>query len=199
MTRLTDGEKQTVGFYDSNATAWSDAHLDGGYWKKQLNEFKRLLPAGKVLEIGCGGGRDARDLIKRGYSYTGTDISAGLLKEARKNVPGQTFHQQSVYDLNFDEKFDGFWASAVLLHIPKKRINDALKSIKSVVKKEGIGYISIKNGRGERTLEDGRFFSFWTKGEFSKILEKNGFEIINFIHDPRSPTDDWLCFFVRAK
>ena len=59
-------------------------------------------------------------MIAFGYDYTGTDISTGLLNEARKKVPGQSFYEMSVYDLDFPEgTFDGFWASAILLHIPK--------------------------------------------------------------------------------
>lgn len=200
MTKLTDEEEQTKQSYNNSAHKWSEAHLNKGYWQKQIAKFHQLLPKGEIIEIGCGGGRDARELVEMGYKYTGTDISAGLLKEARKNVPGQKFYEQSVYELSFPKKFDGFWACAVLLHIPKSRISEALRSIKSVIKPGAIGFISIKNGDeeglyGEKPAQ--RFFAFWKKDEFSKVLAKNGFEVVDYIHDPRSPTDDWLCFFVK--
>lgn len=195
---LSQPDEMNTKFYDDNAKPWSDDHLNAGYWQAQLNTFHKLLPKGKIIEIGCGGGRDARDLIKLGYEYVGTDISEGLLEEARKNVPGYTFLKQSMYDLFSAKKFDGFWASAVFLHAPKDKIGEALGSTKSVLKRGAIGYISVKKGEGEGVF-GGRFFSFWDKSEFDDVLKKNGFEILDFIHDPRSPTDDWLCFFVRLK
>ncbi|HVO86282.1 MAG TPA: class I SAM-dependent methyltransferase [Candidatus Binatia bacterium] len=200
MSSLTDKEKLTKGFYDRNAHSWSNQHMSRGYWAKQIAEFKKLLPKGKILEVGCGGGRDAKELIALGYSYTGSDVSSGLLKEAKQNLPEQKFVLQSVYELSFPEKFDGLWASAVLLHIPKARIDEALSSIKSVLKPGAIAYISLKNGEGEEVIgedDSARFFAFWKKEEFSKALARNGLEVINYIHDPRSLTDDWHCFFTK--
>lgn len=46
------------------------------------------MPAGKILEVGSGGGRDAKDLIEMGYEYIGIDISKGLLEEAKKYLEG---------------------------------------------------------------------------------------------------------------
>lgn len=115
---------------------------------------QELLPTGKVLEIGSGGGRDAKELIAKGYKYTGTDVSKGLLEEARKANPSTVFLRQSVYDLDFpDNTFDGFWASAVLLHIPKDRIDEALSRLRAVVRNDGIGFISIKQGEGQKIEE----------------------------------------------
>ncbi|HET9721941.1 MAG TPA: methyltransferase domain-containing protein [Candidatus Saccharimonadales bacterium] len=200
MTDLTKEEKITKRSYDQNAHQWSENHSHRGYWRRQIVKFHELLPSGEIIEIGCGGGRDARELVELGYKYTGTDISPELLKEARKNVPGQKFYEQSLYELSFPKKFDGFWACAVLLHIPKSRISEALNSIKSVLKPQAIGFISIKNGQGEDLYGNEkikRFFSFWKKEDFEQVLKTNGFEIIDYIHDPRSPTDDWMCFFVK--
>ena len=134
--KLTPQEKLTIEAYDQNATTWAQSRNKKGDWAKEKETFKEYLPSGKVLEIGSGGGRDAKDLIEMGYEYTGTDISKGLLEEARKNNPKATFLLQSVYELDFPEKtFDGFWACAVLLHMPKDRMSEALKSIHNVIKK----------------------------------------------------------------
>src|SRR3989344_37116 len=184
--KLTPQEKLTIEAYDQNATTWAQSRNKKGDWAKEKETFKEYLPSGKVLEIGSGGGRDAKDLIEMGYEYTGTDISKGLLEEARKNNPKATFLLQSVYELDFPEKtFDGFWACAVLLHMPKDRMSEALKSIHNVIKKGGIGFISLKKGEGEKFVEGDhvgiaykRFFSFWEEDEFTSYLEQNNFEIL---------------------
>lgn len=94
-------ELDTISSYDAYGQAWADAHQDFEFWPLELERFKTYLSKGKILEIGSGGGRDAKKLIAAGYEYTGTDISKGLLEAAKKNNPGGLFLQKSVYDLNF--------------------------------------------------------------------------------------------------
>lgn len=150
--KLTQEEKLTIKAYDDNAKAWADSRNIQGDWAKQKETFKKYLPTGKVLEIGSGGGRDTKDLIAMGYEYTGTDISKGLLVEAKKNNPNAKFLLKSVYDLDFPAgSFDGFWACAVLLHMPKDRMSEALKSIHQVLKKEESALSRLKKA-GERNL-----------------------------------------------
>lgn len=203
MTKLTKDEEATKQNYDKIASIWVPHHLTPKFWGDELDKFHKHLPKGRILEIGCGGGRDARELTELGYDYIGTDVSTGLLAEARKNNPGVRFEEKSVYDLDFTEKFDGFWCAAVLLHIPKKRIDEALKAIKRNVKIGGVGFIAIKEGDGEKmdhsSDKDGgdRFFAYWQNEEFKKVLTKNGFEILHQNYMPMSKRTKWLCYIVK--
>ncbi len=195
-------EQKTVGYYDTEAEEWVSAH--GGsegdsYWKDQMAKFHELLPNGKVLEVGSGAGKDAAALISLGYDYTGTDASEGLLKIAQRRNPGAKFERMAVNDLEFPEgEFDGFWTSATLLHIPKSGIDGSLERIKRVVKPGGIGFISVKQGGGEKEDEEtGRWFAFYTKDEFSDILGRNGYEILE--SETRVTEEDtWLVFYVKS-
>ena len=144
--QLLPEEQMTLDAYNQVAAQWAAEHDDPEYWSLELDLFHQLLPQGSIVEIGSGGGRDAKELIAFGYHYTGTDISAGLLQVAQQALPGQTFVQQSVYDLSFDQEFDGFWASAVLLHIPRSRIHQALSRIRQSLRVGAIGFISLKDG-----------------------------------------------------
>jgi len=198
MTQLTKDEEATKRVYDRTAKQWADAHTSADFWKEELTMFQKLMPSGKVLEIGAGGGRDAKELIKLGYEYVGTDISAGLIAVAQQANPGAAFQQISIYDLDFAEPFDGFWCSAVLLHIPKRRINEALRAIKKNIKPGGIGFIATKEGEGEQVEADGRLFVFWSNGEFKKLLTSNGFEVVHEGYRPMSKRTKWLMYHVRA-
>ncbi len=201
--KLTPQEQQTVDAYDVNATAWADSRDKQGVWGNEKNKFHSYLPQGKIVEIGSGGGRDAKDLIAMGYEYIGTDISKGLLEVAKKNNPAVTFFLKSVYELDFPEKsFDGFWASAVLLHMPKNRIDEALQNIKHILKPGGIGFISLKKGDGEKFVEGDhvgisykRFFSFYKQEEFAEVLKRNNFEILESYEFDHS-NKKWLAFFI---
>lgn len=204
--KLTPEEEITVKTYDEMAEAWVYEHRTPGFWAAQIATFKKYLSGGKLLEIGSGGGRDAKELIEAGYEYVGTDVSAGLLQAARKINPGVEFLNQSVYELDFPEdSFDGFWASAVLLHIPKARIDEAMQSLNRVVRNGGVGFITVKQGEGEKIeLEEAqtpgvhkRLFSYYSEDEFKDILDRNKFEVLESYVKPTQGRTTWLVFFVQ--
>lgn len=195
----------TVETYDRQAENWSLNHLTRSFWGNEMACFKELLPTGRILEIGAGGGRDAKELIEAGYDYAGTDISAGLLDQARKNNPGVSFEEISVYDLDYKEPFDGFWCSAVLLHIPRRKIDKALRAINKNMRRGAIGFIAIKEGEGEKlevdyksTQGDKRFFVYWSDKDFSDRLVDNGFNIVVRSYRPMSERTRWLTYIVRV-
>jgi SAM-dependent methyltransferase len=205
MSGLTEDEQVTKEAYDKAASGWSDYFDNSGGWPLELGKFHKLLPVGKILEIGAGTGRDAKDLVKLGYEYVGTDVSDALLEIARKGLPKQKFVQMSVYDLDFPEKFDGFWASAVLLHIPKRRIDEVLQRIKSTQKPGATGFISIKDGDGEtmssrnmRGIHTERFFALWSREDFEKVLKSNGYEILDYSYRIVSANTHWHMFIVKV-
>lgn len=201
-------EQATIETYNKVAKVWSVKHHQEDFWAMEMKRFQKLLPGGKILDVGCGGSRDAYGLLALGFEYVGTDVSDALLSIAKKDHPEQRFYNQSVYELSFpsSEKFDGFWCSAVLLHIPKRRINEALARIRLVIKQGAIGFISIKDGAGEKleaeTWTNGeihkRFFSYWSKDEFSQTLTQNNFEVLDYLYRPDSKATRWHCFFVKA-
>lgn len=201
--KLTKQEQQTLDSYNKYGKEWAAGHLDFDFWEPELKRFNKYLPKGKILEIGSGGGRDARELIKAGYEYTGTDVSKGLLEAAKKYNPGAKFFLKSVYSLDFPISFfDGFWACAVLLHIPKSRIDEALRQLHRVTKPGGVGFISVKKGKGERfTIEpppDGkRLFAFYSLKEFEGKLHRNDFEILYLKERKKTAKTTWLVYFVR--
>lgn len=206
--QLTPEEKITLENYNTIAKQWAKKHSTSGFWKKEMKIFKKFLPDGKILEIGCGGGRDAKELTALGYEYVGIDFSSGLIKVAKKENPNLIFLNQSIYNLNFSKRtqFDGFWVAAVLHHIPKIRIDEVLQRIKKFIKGGGIGFISVRQGEGEKFEEkviagviDKRFFARYSKFEFSKILLRNNFEIISIkLHPIASEKITYICFFVKV-
>lgn len=203
MKTKTDREQATVDYYDREAENWAtahDGHEESSYWAREMDMFHRLLPKGKVLEIGSGTGKDASALIALGYDYTGTDASEGLLKIARKRNPTASFKRVGVHELDFPGgTFDGFWTAATLLHIPKDKIDQALTKIGQVVKPGGIGFVSMKAGAGERTdPETGRWFSYYSQEDFRGVLKRNGFEVVEE-QTRKGEKDWWLVYFVRKE
>lgn len=205
MPELTAEEQLTRDAYDQQAARWSSAHMNYDFWADEIARFNEFLPSGKLLEIGAGGGRDAHVLVGLGYDYLGTDISGGLVEEARKNNPGVTFVEKSVYDLDYDSEFDGFWCSAVLLHVPRNRIGEALEPIHRAMAPGAIGFISVKQGTGEHlevddkhTGNNKRLFVYWQGEDFRQVLEENNFEVLEEGYKPMSERTRWLTYMVKA-
>lgn len=205
--QLTPEEKLTIDTYNKSAADWGREHLDTSYWEEEFVKFKNFLPSGKILEIGCGGGRDAKVLISMGYDYIGTDVAKNFINEAKKTVVNGKFLCRSVYDLEFEKNsFDGFWTSAVFLHIPKDKVDDALREVSRVTKPNGVGFISIKQGKGEPIIEEQiagdkvgkRFWAFYHKPEFDEVLKRNNLEVLGFRKWAKSKRTSWLIYFVRV-
>lgn len=192
----------TKEFYNKNAEKWATTHFTLDYWEDVFKRFQGFLSKGKILDIGCGPGRDAHFFVNSGYEYIGIDFSKELIKVARDKNPEVDFQIMDMNNLKFPEdSFDGFWAVASLLHIPKDKINIPLVEIYRILKPRGIGCVVIKEGSGEEIIKD-RFFAFYSKDEFSKILENNGFEILACNrdlrdYDPPKNLTEWLIYFVR--
>jgi SAM-dependent methyltransferase len=202
---VLDEEAATIQTYDTHAQAWADEHGDRRRNQPTIEKLKRLVPRGTILEIGAGGGSDAALLTAAGYGYFGTDASVGMIRAARRTHPEQTFEQVNVYDLRqLQRQFDGFWASAVLLHLPKARIDEALQSIAAAIKPGGAGFISIKDGdeevfeqRQKAGRQEDRLFTYWRKDEFKQVLRRNGFEVTDYQYVPEDERTQWHWWLVR--
>lgn len=168
---------------------------------------RRARRNARILDIGCGAGRDALLLPRVGeFKYTGVDVSHEMLVEARKLAPGVSFARGDMYTLPFaDRTFDAFWAAASLLHVPKHYIGRVLDEIRRVLRLDAVGFIAMKEGVGERMVPGplpgtDRFFSFWLQDEFVATLHSHGFSVLESSRRKLSSEDrtTWLRFFVQA-
>jgi ubiquinone/menaquinone biosynthesis C-methylase UbiE len=198
---MDERQIETINYYNKEANTWAMSH--GGnekhsWWEDEMIKFNEYLPSGKVIEIGIGTGKDAEALINLGYEYTGIDASVGLLELAAKRNPSATFIHKYVQEIDPSlGEFDGFWASAILLHIPKDEIRDSLLAISSVIKNKGIGFITLKEGYGENVDEKtGRLYSYYTEDEFNDILNSAGFSILE-VGRRYGEENNWLIFYVQ--
>lgn len=86
------------------------------------------------------------------------------------------------------------------MHIPKKKIGTVLLNILKNLKSGGVGFISMKKGKGEMEKEDKygkRFFAYYSKEEFENILLDAGFKVVESFEKSKDKITTWLCYFVR--
>lgn len=134
------------------------------------NEFTAFLsPGAKILDIGCGSGRDVLYFKKKGYKIIGVDNSQGLVKLARKHTKEQII-LKDLMSLDFNDDFDGIWACASLLHIERKKLPDAFERLILYTRKNSIIYASFKYGNFEG-IRNGRYFTDLTEEGLYEILK----------------------------
>ena len=148
--------------------------VDMSEWR---NRFIKYLPdGGRVLDAGCGSGRDSKAFIVQGYSVVAIDASREMCLRASELL-GQEVWQMRFDEMSFDDEFDGVWACASLLHVPVSEMADVLKKIKHGLRPEGIFYASFKYGEGE-TVTDVRVFTNYTLESVCELVEGAGFRVL---------------------
>ena len=213
MADITERESERITreTYDAAAEDWARDQSDPEFWRKEFEAFHSILPKGKILDIGCAYGRDYPMFRDAGYDYVGLDFSSAFLANMQEDFPEANLingNMRAIPGIFREDLFDGFWAVASLLHIEKSDVRDVLKGIRQVVRPDGIGFISLKQGEGEEIVSetrdgwavlDKRFFAYYQLDEFSQILRESGFEPILTGESSRVVGNTtWIEFFVRC-
>lgn len=170
----------------------------------QLNEFVSMLKGKKILEAGCGPGRDVLYFVEEGYEPIGVDKSKNMIKVAKKRVPKGKFQQMDLTDLKFDEnEFDGIWCMSALTVLEDDDVKKALHQMYKVLKPKGIIYISVMEGQGQEVINDPRFenspryYNKFTPEKIRSLLEKENFKILKIRIDETSHEKTWVEVFAE--
>lgn len=192
--------------YNQLAKFWEAETSDWG--RSELKEFASLIKRNggrRVLDLGCGSGIQSKQLYDGGLSVVGLDLSPKMVDRARKRVPEAKFVVGDIAKLSFPKNsFDGIYARAALLHIPKNLIPKVLELVHKILKVNGVFYLTVKEGTGEmevKSIEKGqkvkRFFSFFKVKELRRLLESSNFQVLKISRIKTSTPTYWLEVFVK--
>lgn len=154
-----------------------------------IDKFIKLLPSkAKMIDIGCGSGRDAKIFSSLGIDVLGIDFSANLIEIAKMHASLARFEVMDIETMNLpSSSFDGAWSACSLGHIAKNDILDVLKKIHLLLKDDGYFYLALKKGTGELLENDARyegeikkFWSFYETEELKNLLAAAQFKILDF-------------------
>jgi len=169
MGKVYKEDKCTIEYYNQNSKAYfnNTVNLD---LKDLYAPFVALVPkSGKILDAGCGSGRDALFFKKNGFTIVAFDASEKLVKLSSE-VLGQPVLHITFEELFFKDEFDGIWACASLTHIPKSRLSFVINKLSLSLKEGGIFYASFKYGTNEY-IRDGRLFSCYDEASLGDLLK----------------------------
>lgn len=151
-------DEQTLRFYADNAVAYIGRAR--GHPNDQLRAFLAALPAGaRILELGTGGGDDARFMLAQGFDVQPTDASPKLAEQATARI-GRPVRIMRFDELTEHAAYDGVWASACLLHAPQAELTADLARIHSALRPGGLFVASFKAGTGEGRDTFGRYYNY---------------------------------------
>ena len=165
-------DEETLNFYRRNAEAYAG-------WAKapstRLTGFLALLPpGGSILELGCGAGNHSAKMLEAGFAVRPTDGSPEMAEAASRRL-GRTVETMLFHELDEHEAYDGVWASACLLHVPKDELEGILGRIHRALKPEGVFYASFKVGDGDGRDTLGRYYNYpsaeWLRGTYAAAGE----------------------------
>lgn len=188
-----------MNYYDENAQEFFDGTVNADM-SSHHEKFLELIPKnGKILDAGCGSGRDTKNFKELGYDVTAIDGSPEMCKLASEFSGINVKHMQ-FQEISFQNEFDGIWASASLLHVPSDELDSVLRNLKNSLKTHGILYASFKYGdfEGER---NGRYFNDLTEDTAIELFEKNDFNVIEtwITNDARPTREDerWVNILIN--
>ena len=164
-------DADTLGFYAAEAEVYAGRDRELG--EARLRRFAELLPAGgKVLELGCGGGQDSAALLALGLDVTPTDGSPELAVQAQARL-GRPVSVLLFEDLVAEAAFDGIWANACLLHVPRPALPGILARVHRALRPGGVFYASYKAGEGEGRDRFGRYYNYpdadWLRTAYGSV------------------------------
>jgi SAM-dependent methyltransferase len=150
-------DEQTLEFYRSNAQSYAD-------WAKapstRLVRFLGLLPSGaSILELGCGAGNHSAVMLGEGFAVRATDGSPEMAAIASRRL-GHPVEAMRFDELDAHQAYDGVWASACLLHVPRGELESILARIHRALKPSGVFYASFKIGEGDGRDDLGRYYNY---------------------------------------
>lgn len=161
----------SVKFYNENVESFFSQTIKADMsflYKKFLDNLPQKT--GKILDLGCGSGRDSKFFKELGFEVVALDLSEELAKKASEYI-GQEVIVKDMRELDFENEFVGVWACASILHLPIEDIEELFdKIIKSLIP-NGIFYSSFKYGDIDYE-KDGREFTCLSKERFYRYFSK---------------------------
>ena len=190
---------KTIAYYNQHATEYfaETVQVDLG---EQRDVFLSVLPpAGQIMDLGCGSGRDSRYFLEKGFAVDAMDASKELCKLAQQftGIPVQCC---TIQEWEPEKSYDGIWACASLLHLKREELKVFFKNCNRFLKEGGVLFVSAKEEILTGTDEKERFFTNFDKTLIRGLVYDNPrYEMLRFwrTQDGLGRETKWINLLVR--
>jgi SAM-dependent methyltransferase len=160
-----------------------------------------LSPQPRILDIGCGSGRDLLWLKQRGFEPTGFERSASLAELARSHT-GCPVIEGDLENFDFST---GSWNAVMLVgslvHIPHEQFLSTIQKMLSGFSSLCVMLLTLKEGNGKIHCADGRTFYLWNDLVLREIFASLKLEIASFFRNVSAigSNEAWLGYVLKNK
>lgn len=190
----------TLEFYDENANNFAVNTQNVNFKRIQDRFANQIRTGGRILDFGCGSGRDTKYFMERGFCVDAVDGSEKIC-EIASTFTGSPVRKMLFQELDAVDLYDGIWACSSILHLPKTELKGVLGKMCRALKLDGIIYTSFKYGKFEG-IRNGRYFTDFTEEiffDFLKGIPGISLEELWITNDVRPDRGDekWLNLILR--
>lgn len=161
-------KQKTIDYYNKNADKFTSSTQNLEFTETQ-DKFLGYLSGNKVLDFGCGAGRDSKYFLSKGYDVSAIDGSLEMVRIASE-LTGLEVKHMYFEDLSDVNVYDGIWACSSILHCTKDELVSVLSKMVCALKESGVIYTSFKYSEFEGYRND-RYFTDFTSSSFHLFLE----------------------------
>ncbi len=187
----------TLEYYNQRAEGFREGTRDHDVSQNiaALLQHIEATPPFKVLDFGCGPGRDLQTFKQLGHVAVGLDGSAQFAQMARTDS-GCEVWQQDFLALNLPaQHFDGVYANASLFHVPGGELPRVLCQLYATLKPGGVLFASNPHGHNEEGWNRGRFGAYHDADTWRRYVTAAGFaELLQYYRPAGVPREQqpWL-------
>lgn len=144
--------------------------------------FAALLPDdSRILDVGCGPGRDLRVFRSRGHRPTGVELNPSFVAMARQHGEVVVADLRELSTLFAPSSFEGVWAQASLVHLSAEETRRVLRDLHALLVAGGWLYacVAATGETGWKDEPDGRrWYTVWPERTFATAVQEAGFDVV---------------------
>jgi len=200
--QLAEASSVTLAHYNQHADGfWQGTRdHDVSQNREALLHYLHVDPPHRILDLGCGPGRDLKAFRDLGHDVIGLDGAERFVELARAYSGCEVLHQDFLrLDLP-SSHFDGIFANAALFHVPSQELPRVLTELATALKPGGVLFSSNPRGKNEEGWNGDRYGAYYDLARWRLLVTDAGFvEITHFYRPPGLPRErqPWLASLWR--
>jgi SAM-dependent methyltransferase len=184
--RLKDISSATLAHYQQSAQGFRIGTQDHDVSQNIAALLRHIqgTPPYRILDFGCGPGRDLKAFANLGHAPIGLDGTEAFVSMARADS-GCEVWLQDFLDLDLpDDYFDGIFANASLFHVPSEALPRVLGQLHAALKPAGVLFSSNPRGDNQEGWNAGRYGVYHDLASWSRVMTRAGFTELEHYYRP---------------
>ena len=197
---LVETSSITLGHYNQHADSFWEGTKDHDVSQNRDALLKYVGKPSRILDFGCGPGRDLKVFSDLGYEAIGLEGAERFVEFARQYSGCEVWHQDFLSLELPSEYFDGIFANAALFHVPSQELPRVLKELWATLKPSGVLFSSNPRGDNEEGWNGERYGAYYNLERWRELVLAAGFaEMTHYYRPPGLPRaqQPWLASLWR--